>query len=336
MLDINHHPLTSDGIMGNSKLDFAYFLNPPPIYEELPDHHSDRNNDDEDEFAEDELSVIDVPVTSHEGDGSAGMQVRYHNGSSGSANGTNGGRNGSNKPRAQSLNRKQRGSSRNNGNGGGTVNGLSNGNGSAFKSQRSLDRRGRNGSAKYNATATNPRGFSGRYTNTLGGAGILPGDNNNPGSMLILSNQNGMTMKIPPHLLAVLTESAMCNGSGARPYEIIPTSMGGGIHHGTLPVQGNGGANPGAGLLPNGMQFVSGHGMMGVVGNGTGIYPSSRSSGSSYGDGGSSSASSARNNQQGKSIESSSFDSGKNEFMIHQILYINSSFEFVITFGVLI
>ena len=97
----------------------------------------------------------------------------------------------------------------------------------------------------------------------------------NLGSMLIVSNQNGMTMKIPPHLVAVLTESALSNG-GARPYEII--SAGG----------------------PNGT----------IVNNGVpanGIYPSSRSSGSSYGDG--SSTSSARNNPV-NSIESSSFDSG--------------------------
>ncbi len=309
MLDINHHPLSSDGIMGNPKMDFAYFLNPPPIYEELPDHMSDRHNGaSDDEFAEDELSVIDVPVSSHDGsDATAVLQARYHNGSA-NQQATGGRGNGSTKPRAQSLNRKQRSSGRNgNGGGGGGGPGMANGNGSAFKSQRSLDRRGRNGSAKYNATATNPRGFSGRYTNTLGGGGgmMMGGDNNNPGSMLILSNQNGMTMKIPPHLLAVLTESAMCNGGSARPYEIIPTSMGG-VQHGTMPVTS--GANPGVGLLPNGMQFVGGHGMM-STGNGTGIYPSSRSSGSSYGDG-SSSASSARNNQQGKSIESSSFDSG--------------------------
>lgn len=287
MLDINHHPLASEGIIGNSKLDFAYFLNPPPIYEELPDH-SDRNNGpSEDEFAEDELSVIDVPV-SHEGDATVALalQARYHNAATVAGAGR-----GSTKQRAQSLTRK-RGSSRNGSGSGGSSNG------SAFKSQRSLDRRARNnGSAKYNSTATNPRGFS-RFNNTLGG--VVPGDNNNPGSMLILSNQNGMTMKIPPHLLAVLTESAMCNGTGARPYEIIPTSMG--VHHSTLP--GGVGTNP-AGLIPNGMH-LGGHG---VAGNGTGLYPSSRSSGSSYGDG-SSSASSARNNQQGKSIESSSFDSG--------------------------
>ncbi|CAL8072616.1 unnamed protein product [Orchesella dallaii] len=273
MLDINHHPLASDGIMGNSKLDFSYFLNPPPIYEELPDH-SDRNNGpSEDEFAEDELSVIDVPV-GHDVDTTAALQARYHNATAGRGA----------KPRAQSLTRKR----------GSTRNGSGSNNGSAFKSQRSLDRRGRNGTAgssgnpgKYN-TAANPRAFA-RH-NTMGG------DNNNPGSMLILSNQNGMTMKIPPHLLAVLTESAMCNGGGARPYEIIPTSMGG---HVTLT-----GANPG--LLPNGVLVNHGGGM---INTSTGIYPSSRSSGSSYGDG-SSSASSARNNQQGKSIESSSFDSG--------------------------
>jgi len=64
MLDVNHH----HGLGNNgSKLDFSYFLNPPPIYEELPELDggvSDRNNGpSEDEFAEDELSVIDVPVS---------------------------------------------------------------------------------------------------------------------------------------------------------------------------------------------------------------------------------------------------------------------------------
>lgn len=283
MMDLNHHTLASDGIIGNPKLDFAYFLNPPPIYEELPDHHSDRNNGPSDEeFAEDELSVIDVPVSQEGGDATAVLQNRFHTGASGSGRSTK-------RSQAQSLNRK-RGPSRNGSLSGGSNNGTAN----VFKSQRSLDRRGRNnGSAKYCATATNPRGYSSRYSNTL--AGIGGGDNNNPGSMLILSNQNGMTYKIPPHLLAVLTESAMCNGSGARPYEVIPTSMGG--HHTTLP-----GGNP-AGLMPNGMHLV-GHGV-----GGNGVYTSSRSSGSSYGEGGSSS-SSARNNQQGKSVESSSFDSG--------------------------
>lgn len=98
--------------------------------------------------------------------------------------------------------------------------------------------------------------------------------------MLLLSDHTGMTMKIPPHLVAVLTESALCNGVNTRPYEVIPA---GGIVH------------PGSNLMmPNG--------------HGNGIYPSSRSSGSSYGDG--SSSSSTRVNPNGTSVESSSFDSG--------------------------
>ena len=96
MLDVNHHhTLNSNGMIGNPKVDFSYFLNaPPPIYEELPDH-SDRNNDDEDEFAEDELSVIDVPI-SHTHENDSNNLSRYHNSI-----------NRPNKPRAASLTRKR-------------------------------------------------------------------------------------------------------------------------------------------------------------------------------------------------------------------------------------
>jgi hypothetical protein len=269
MLDVNHHSLGTNGMIGNPKLDFSYFLNPPPIYEELPDH-SDRNNGpSEDEFAEDELSVIDVPI-SHEGD--PNLQSRYHNAV-----------NRGTKPRAQSLTRK-RTSSRNSGSG--------------FKSQRSLDRRARNNGNgnpnKYNGVGTNPRAYP-RHTIGM--------DNNNPGSMLILSNHNGMTMKIPPHLVAVLTESAICNG-GARPYEVIPAGNGGMSHSisGNPPAMGNG-------VLVNNHHNGTANGVGGAAQNGPGgVYPSSRSSGSSYGDG--SSSGSARNNPVGNSIESSSFDSG--------------------------
>jgi len=98
--------------------------------------------------------------------------------------------------------------------------------------------------------------------------------------MLVLSDHTGMTMKIPPHLVAVLTESALCNGVNTRPYEVIPA--GGLVHPGSNMMMSNG--------------------------QGNGIYPSSRSSGSSYGDG--SSSSSTRANPNGTSVESSSFDSG--------------------------
>ena len=98
MLDVNQHPsLTGNGMLGNPKLDFSYFLNPPPIYEELPDH-SDRNNGpSEDEFAEDELSVIDVPIShAHENDPMSNAPSRYHNSISRPS-----------KPRATSLTRKR-------------------------------------------------------------------------------------------------------------------------------------------------------------------------------------------------------------------------------------
>jgi hypothetical protein len=301
MLSVSHPTLGSNGMIGNSKLDFSYFLNPPPIYEELPDH-SDRNNGpSEDEFAEDELSVIDIPINHDGSDPNGVLQARYQHQLRNGGSGTTG-RNQSAKQRAQSLTRKR--SSRGNGNSGSSGGGSNNG--SIFKSQRSLDRRSRNniihgggngsggmtlgGGGKYNGVATNPRGYSSKH-NTMG----MDDDNN----MLILSNpSNGMTMKIPPHLVAVLTES--CNNGGARPYDVIPTSMGMSGGPGGGHVMTNGGVlvNPNTGVMmtPNGATG--------------GIYQSSRSSGSSYGDGGSSSNSSARNNPSGNSIESSSFDSG--------------------------
>lgn len=295
-MDVTHQTMGSNGMMmNNPKMDFSYFLNPPPIYEELPDH-SDRNGGpSEDEFAEDELSVIDVPVNSQDGTDAVTMAniIRYQNQHYQQTGGRSSGK------RAQSLTRKRpprsSGSGSGNGNGhggnGGNAGNGSNGNGSSiFKSQRSLDRRSRNNlvnsgltMGKYNhqnGTAANPRGYS-KQQQHMGGM-----DDNN---MLILSNpSNGMTMKIPPHLVAVLTES--CNGGG-RPYEVIPTSLSGGHIMS---------ANPSGGMVVN---------SNGVLVNGTGIYPSSRSSGSSYGEGGSSS-SSARINPGGNSIESSSFDSG--------------------------
>lgn len=284
MMDVSHQTMGPNGMMVNPKLDFSYFLNPPPIYEELPDT-SDRNGPSEDEFAEDELSVIDVPV-SHDGtvDPATLANIRYQSQQYGH---TTNGRNSSSK-RAQSLTRKRTSRSGSGSNSGG------NGSTSAFKSQRSLDRRSRNnlvnsgmtlGNGKYNGTATNPRGYS---KHNMGME-----DNN----MLILSNpNNGMTMKIPQHLVAVLTES--CNG-GARPYEVIPTSLSGGHVMSS---------NPPGMVVGNGV-LVNGGGV-----NGGGIYPSSRSSGSSYGEGGSSS-SSARINPGGNSIESSSFDSGMKFFI---------------------
>jgi len=297
MLSVSHPTLGSNGMIGNSKLDFSYFLNPPPIYEELPDH-SDRNNGpSEDEFAEDELSVIDIPVNHDGSDPNGVLQARYQKAM---GNGAGSGRNQqSSKQRAQSLTRKR--SSRGNGNSSGTVGGSSN-NGSIFKSQRSLDRRARNnvahggvnggmtlGGGKYNGVATNPRGYSSKH-NTMG----MDDDNN----MLILSNpSNGMTMKIPPHLVAVLTES--CGNGGARPYEVLPTSM-----------SMNGGVGGGHVMTNGGVLVNTSTGVMIAPNGAGGIYQSSRSSGSSYGDGGSSSNSSARNNPSGNSIESSSFDSG--------------------------
>lgn len=278
MMDVAHQSIGSNGMMTNPKMDFSYFLNPPPIYEELPDHHSDRNNGpSEDEFAEDELSVIDVPV-SHDGTDPVAMATMRYQQSQQYSNQQQqqqhqGGRNST--KRAQSLTRKRPPRSSSGSGGNGNAGGGSGS--SAFKSQRSLDRRSRNNLAnsslgKYN-NGTNPRGYSKH---------VGMDDNN----MLILSNpNNGMTMKIPPHLVAVLTES--CNGSG-RPYEVIPTSLSGGHVM----------SNPSGLVVGNGV-LVNG----GV--NGTGIYPSSRSSGSSYGEGGSSS-SSARVNPG----ESSSFDSG--------------------------
>ena len=137
-----------------------------------------------------------------------------------------------------------------------------------------MDRRSRNnGSNSTKYPGTNPRDPRGQVQI----AGTMPRQfvsvDNNPGSMLILSNHNGMTMKIPPHLVA-----ALCNGGGATPYGVLHTGH---------PGMANGVVNG----IPQ-----------------SGIYPSSRSSGSSYGDGGSSSGS-ARNNPV-NSIESSSFDSG--------------------------
>jgi hypothetical protein len=272
MLDMNHHPglgNNCNGLIGNPKLDFSYFLNPPPIYEELPEldgGHSDRNNGpSEDEFAEDELSVIDVPISQCHGGVMDGVGLDPTNQSLGRYHAAI---NRNTKPRAQSLNRKRGATAPRNSTGGG------------FKSQRSLDRRARN--ANMNAGGNNPNkppGTNPRQYN-LRGMG-----NNNPGSgMLILSDHNGMTMKIPPHLVAVLAESALCNGGG-RPYEVIPS---GGLAH---PANNMGmGGNNGTGQV-------------------NGIYPSSRSSGSSYGDG-SASSGSARINPTGNSIESSSFDSG--------------------------
>jgi len=109
--------------------------------------------------------------------------------------------------------------------------------------------------------------------------------------MLILSDRSGMTMKIPPHLVAVLTESALRGGNGGRGYEVIPA---GGLGHPGGPMHLHGGLiNTSVLSQPN-----------------SGVYPSSRSSGSSYGGGDGSSSSSARINPTGNSVESSSFDSG--------------------------
>jgi len=109
MLDISHHTLGATGMMsGNPKLDFTYLLNPPPIYEELPEH-SDRNcGPSDDEFAEDELSVIDVPV-SREGveNGVSHLPSRFHHEK------MNGGSSTGNKQRAQSLTRKRNSNPRN-------------------------------------------------------------------------------------------------------------------------------------------------------------------------------------------------------------------------------
>jgi len=123
MSDVNHPHGTNGLGGGNPKLDFSYFLNPPPIYEELPDGGNSDNGPSEDEFAEDELSVIDVPISSqcHEGgacgggggesggqpssSSSSGSHHRYHPNSISS-------RNPNPKSRVQSLNRR-RTSSRN-------------------------------------------------------------------------------------------------------------------------------------------------------------------------------------------------------------------------------
>ena len=133
MLDVNH----PHGHSSNTKLDFSYFLNPPPIYEELPElDDRDNNGPSEDEFAEDELSVIDVPINqchsgSHESSGGCGggngdpnlpstsTANRSHYLHNSMSRGT--------RPRVQSLNRK-RNSSRNTSAGTGTTGG--------FKSQR--------------------------------------------------------------------------------------------------------------------------------------------------------------------------------------------------------
>jgi len=116
------------------------------------------------------------------------------------------------------------------------------------------------------------------------------GNNNNglgPGTVLI--EQNGMTMKIPPHLVAVLTESSVGSNMGRTAYEVMSAT----------------GMNGPNGVLVN--SYTNNGGMSLGGGN---FYPSSRSSGSSYGEGGTSSSSSVRNNPGGNSAESSSFDSG--------------------------